>query len=94
MKKLVFSLVAMAAFSFANATEIKTGEPVKETEKKEIVTVENEPVKETEELKTVTCTVLDRDGNWHVHSYSFFFCWGGSQNGCIANAAKELGLVL
>ena len=98
MKKFVFSLLAIASFSFASATEIKTGEPIKEKVVTEITVAKNETVNETvnetEELKTVTCYVSDGEGGWIQHQYSCFFCWGGAKNGCIAEAASENGLVL
>lgn len=94
MKKFVFSLLAIASFSFASATEIKTGEPIKEKPASAITVAKNEAVKETEELKTVTCYVSDGEGGWIQHQYSCFFCWGGAKNGCIAEAASENGLVL
>lgn len=83
--------MAIAMFSFANATEIKTGEPVKEKVVTEIATVENEQVKEKEELKTVECTLIDPfTDELYVHTYSCFFCWGGSQNACLADGVKTL----
>ncbi len=75
--------MAITMFSFASATEIKTGEPTKDKAKVEIVTLENEPVKETEVLKTVTCDATI-NGIYVSTTYSCFFCWGGSEKGCKA----------
>ena len=91
MKKFVFSLLAIASFSFASATEIKTGEPIKEKPASEITVAKNEAVKETEELKTVSCTLIDPfTGDLYVHTYSCFFCWGGSKDACLADGVKTL----
>ena len=94
MKKFVFSLLAIAMVSFASATEIKTGEPIKEKVVTEITVAKNETVNETEELKTVTCYVSNGEGGWYTHTYSCFFCWEGSKNSCIAEAAILYDLVL
>ena len=60
-----------------------------------MVTVENEPIKENEEFKTVTCTVYDGfTDSWYTHTYSCFFCWGGSNNACLADAVKTLQIEL
>ena len=83
MKKFVFSLLAIASFSFASATEIKTGEPIKEKPASAITVAKNETVKETEELKSVTCEAVI-DGVYYSTTYTCFFCWGGSDKGCKA----------
>lgn len=52
-----------------------------------------------EDVKTVRCTLhtgvtVANPSGWETFSYSCFFCWGGSENGCLASAAKESGLAL
>ena len=91
MKKFVFSLLAIASFSFASATEIKTGEPIKEKPASAITVAKNEAVKETEELKTVSCTLIDPfTGDLYVHTYSCFFCWGGSKYAYLKKKKKKI----
>lgn len=83
MKKIVFSLVAIAMVSFASATEIKTGEPVKEKVVTESTVEKHETAKETEGLKVVSCDATI-NGIYVSTTYSCFFCWGGADNGCKA----------
>ena len=86
MNKKLFTLVALGMLTLASAANEKTETKEIEKSKKE------SSAKEKNEDKTVNCSIWDGN-NWVSHSYSCFFCWGGSQNGCIADGAKELGLV-
>lgn len=69
-----------------------------EVVKKIIIPAKTEIVvkQKMEDIKTVTCTVYSGQGatGWSTYSYSCFFCWGGSRDGCIAAAAEYYGLTL
>lgn len=93
----------MKITAFASASTGEIGKAVKETAKKEIVSEKKQKKLAAAavkgEIKTVSCTLYTgvttaNPSGWETFSYSCFFCWGGSQDGCIASAAKESGLVL
>ncbi|CAH0334649.1 hypothetical protein FVB9288_00242 [Flavobacterium sp. CECT 9288] len=103
MKKIVFCLLAVGMTAFASASTGEIGKPVKETVRKEIVSKKKleklKTVEVKEEVKTVKCTLYtgvttSNPSGWETFEYSCFFCWGGSENGCLASAAKESGLAL
>ncbi|MDR7208341.1 hypothetical protein [Flavobacterium piscis] len=78
MKKLIFSLVAtvmITSFGFANPNE-----PVKEKKDEK---ASKEKVKREEEVKKVSCSITIGDYTYSS-TYSCFFCWGGSDDGCKA----------
>jgi hypothetical protein len=85
MKKIFFTLVVLGMLTVASAANEKTETKEIEKPKKET------SAKEKNEDKTLSCSIWDGN-SWVTHEYSCFFCWGGSTNGCIAEAANELGL--
>ena len=92
MKKIVFCLLAIGMTTFANASNVKI-EPVKPLPiKKELklkvkkteTKLTKEDVVKDDELKTVTCWGWNAQNVFTSYSYSCFFCWGGSNNGCMS----------
>lgn len=86
--------MALGMFSVATAANGDGGKKLTEPVKKETVkakkvevnTNANEAISVNSnegELKTVTCYIYV-DGDFEEYTYSCFFCWGGSQNGCVA----------
>ena len=91
MKKIVFSLLAIGVMTFANATESNVGKKKLKQQKKEAVSKKEQKAVSQEEDKKVFCAIWDGD-SWEAYSYSCFFCWGGSHNGCIAEGAEYYGV--
>lgn len=79
--------MALGMLTLASAANEKTATKKVQKAKREA------SVKKKNEDKTVACHIWDGN-NWVRHEYSCFFCWGGAKNGCIAEAAEELGLSL
>lgn len=97
MKKIVFCILAIGMTTFASALNVKIEPvkplPVKKELKLKVKKTETKPTKEdvvkADELKMVTCWGWNDSGVFTSHNYSCFFCWGGSNNGCM----REGGLV-
>jgi hypothetical protein len=94
MKKFVFSLLAIGMMSFsASAAEGTVGKKIEPAKKETVSKKKQKAVKKAalknEEIKTVVCEV-SVGGVMHYGTYSCFFCWGGSANGCKAALLDQI----
>ena len=95
MKKLLLGLCFFSAVLTASASNEVVILPANKVEF-EIQNLEllyHKTNAKAEPDRTYNCT-LYANGKWNTGTYSCFFCWGGGENTCIANLARNLNIVL